>query len=298
MLKKKKSKTEAEMNLISADRCKLFESIASEVWDRIIRAHDVGLNLREEGITYDILVDILSFSKYKIKNFDVYAKPGYDENKYGSDIDLFIETSKNKYRWFALQAKILKSNNRYNTLRDGYSATNPSYQWDKLKLLEAESGCIAYYLLYNGKARSKDYIFSGVDVCNRPYAEDQLGCSIVSVPVIERLGLKRNVRDTRFVNPTYEDIHPHDSEPWRTLVCCMLDKAEGILYEKVEISNYNSKFKPISEISLSEDNQDSEIDKESSENFNEIIDNRIAIASKKADWDPTFKIVINRSDNY
>tara|TARA_A100000171_G_scaffold46746_1_gene51925 strand:+ start:15844 stop:16719 length:876 start_codon:yes stop_codon:yes gene_type:complete len=290
--------TEAEQNLINSGRCILFERIASEVWNRIIRAHDVNVNLREEGVTYDILVDILRFSKYHSGNFDVYAKPGYDENKYGSDIDVFVETSKNQYRWFALQAKILKSNNRYNTLRDGYSTTNPSYQWDKLKLLEGVSGCRAYYLLYNGKPRSKDYVFNITDHCSRPYTEDQLGCSLVSVQVIERLGLKRNVRGTRYVNPTYEDIHPNDSEPWRTLVCCMLDKAQVTLYEKAEISNYNSKFKPISEISLSEDIQDYEVDKEPSDDFNENTDNRIAVASMKADWNPTFKIVINRSDSY
>lgn len=290
--------TEAEQNLIDSGRCTLFERIASEVWHRIIEAQDVGVNLREEGITYDILVDVLRFSKYHKGNFEVFAKTGYDEHIYGSDIDVFVETSKNQYRWFALQAKILKCNNRYDTLRDGYSITNPSYQWDKLKLLEKISGCKAFYLLYNGKTRSKDYVFMETDVCNRPYTEDQLGCSLVSVQVIERLGLRRNASGTQFKNPIYEDIHPHDSEPWRTLVCCMLDKTEGTLYTKAEIESYNSKLKLISEISKVEDSQVSEIDKESSDNFNENNDNRIAIASKKAGWDPTFKIVINRSDNY
>ncbi|MDD7914109.1 hypothetical protein H9I45_00825 [Polaribacter haliotis] len=289
--------TEAEKNLIDSGRCELFEEIASKVWKRITDAHDVNVNLREEGITYDILVDILRFSKYRNGNFDVSAKPGYDENKYGSDIDVFVETTKNQYRWFALQAKILKANNRYNTLRDGYSQTNPTYQWDKLKLLEAASGCTAFYLLYNGKYRSEDYNFKKNDSCNRPYTEDQLGCSLVSVPIIEKLGLTRNARGTRFVNPTYEDIHPHNSEPWRTLVCCMLDKADGTLYAKAEIDNYNSKFLPISEVSLEDDSLDIEKDKDSNKDIEINNDNKIALASQKAGWNPTFKIIINRSDN-
>ncbi|WP_040250191.1 hypothetical protein [Psychroserpens mesophilus] len=287
--------TETEQNLIDSGRCNLFQNIATEVWKRIIRAHDVGVNLREEGITYDILVDILQFSKYYSGNFDVFAKSGYDENVYGSDMDVFVETSKNQYRWFALQAKILKSNNRYDTLRDGYSANNRSYQWDKLKLLEGVSGCKAFYLLYNGKERAQDFDFTETDNCNRPYTEDQLGCSLVSVSIIEKLGLRRNPGNTQFKNPTYEDIHPHNSEPWRTLVCCMLDKAKETLYAREEVESYNSKFIPIEVVSKEILGEGLQIDidfKSDSENSN----NSISIASKEAGWNPTFKLVINRSD--
>jgi len=283
--------SKAEENLINSGRCILFENIATNVWERIIRAHDVGINLREEGITYDILVDILEFSKYQTGNFQVYAQPGYDEKMYGSDLDIFIETSKNKYRWFALQAKILKSNNRYNTLRDGYSVSNPNYQWDKLKKLESVSGCKAFYLLYNGKARSQDYVFTEKDCCERYYTEDQLGCSLVSITVIEKLGLKRNVRSTQFVNPTYEDIHPQDSEPWRSLVCCMLNKADDILYEKVDVETYNSRFIPIEVVSKEIQSERLEKNMDSSD------DNSISIASKESGWNPTFKVIINRSDS-
>lgn len=290
--------TEAEYNLINSGRCTLFNNIAGKVWERIINAHDVGINLREEGITYDILVDILRFSKYYSGNFNVYAKPGYDENKYGSDLDVFVETSKNQYRWFALQAKILKSNNTYNTLRDGHSATNPTYQWDKLKLLEAVSGCSAFYLLYNGKERADDYVFRQNDFCNRHYEEDKLGCSLVSVPIIEKLALRRNPSNSQFKNPTYEEIHPHNSEPWRTLVCCMLDKKEGTLYTKSEVNYYNTKFNPIAEANIVDNIEGPGIDKEPIDDFTENSNNRIAIASNEAGWDPTFKLVINRSYNF
>lgn len=286
--------TESEMNLICSGRCDLFQTIASKVWNRIIDAHDVGVNLREEGITYDILVEILRFSKYHNGNFDVYAKPGYDEKIYGSDMDVFVETSKNKYRWFALQAKILKSNNKYNTLRDGYSASIPSYQWDKLRLLESVSGCRAFYLLYNGKERPSNYDFKETDYCNRPYTEDQLGCSLVTVPIIEKLGLKKNHGGTKFINPTYEDIHPRHSQPWRTLVCCMLDKTEEILYAKAEVDSYNSKFTPIGEVFRGEESKELGANGDS-KNIQENNDNPITIASEKAGWNPSFKLVIKRS---
>ena len=92
-------------------------------------------------------------------------------------------------------------------------------------------------------------------------------------------------------------MHPHNSQPWRTLVCCILDKAEDTLYEKADVDKYSSKFKPISEAFISDEIEGSKINTDSDNDFENNSDNPIAIASKKADWNPAFKLVINRSDN-
>lgn len=94
--------------IFATDRCQLFEGISREVWNRIILAHDIKVDLPEIGITSDIIVEILQFSKYHLANFDVYAKTGWNENVYGADIEIFIETNVNEYIMFGLQAKVLK----------------------------------------------------------------------------------------------------------------------------------------------------------------------------------------------
>ncbi len=174
--------------MLEGIRCKLFEDLSEQVWDSICKAHNVKIDKKEEDITADLIIEILTFSKNNVSNFDVYAKPGYKGNVNGSDIDIYVETSKNQYRRFALQAKVLKKNNRYNTLRDGCSKTNPNYQWDKLKKLEKNNSCKGYFLLYNGK---DNYIYTGTDCIGVSFNEKQFGCSLVELDEIKKFGLKK-----------------------------------------------------------------------------------------------------------
>ena len=279
--------------LETSDRCKLFEQIAEEVWKRINRAHEVGVDLHEEGITRDILVDILQFSKYQKANFNVYAKKGENENVYGSDIDIYVETIKGHYKRYALQAKILKKNKRYTTLRDGYTLTNPTYQWEKLELLvkdenEKKNDISAFYLLYNGMERATGFVFKETDSCGRAYLESQLGCSLVKLNDMRKLALKTNSKNGCFVSPKYDNIHPELSDPWRTIVCCKKIQKEGYnLYKEEDVKNdiigydkLDSKDENIENIDLKNDNTEEE---------------KQAIESKV--WNPLFKIIIKRSDN-
>ena len=282
-------------SLDTSERCELFERIAKSVWDRITRAHGLNVNLSEDGITRDIIVDILDYHQSP-PNFDVYVKPGWDENTYGSDMDLFIETHLGKYKWIALQAKILKKNNLYTTLRDGYNATNPTYQWDKLILLEAVSGCEAYYLLYNGDNNFSIFTHNHTtltDICGRTYLAEQLGCSIVKVADIKTFGLRKNASGTRYQNPTFDEIHPTFSQPWRILICCYHEINDNtILYSEDQIINSNGSrhkadFVPESDIEIPE--------KEFEEDFNP--DNPISIAMREANWSPSVRVVVHRTDN-
>lgn len=277
--------------LFATDRCKLFKNIATDVWNRIQLAHDVNVDLPEIGITADILVDILQFSKYHIANFDVYAEKGWKENIYGSDINVFVETNIGEYRWFALQAKILKKNNRYDTLRD---SSDLIMQWDKLTLLEGVSGCKGYYLLYNGK---HDFSYSGSDLCKNIFNEEQFGCSLVEPNIIEKLA---GIKDSygRYINPKFEDIHPHSAQPWRVLTCCYLDTNNFILYSKNEIIASNPNLKKVDFYIKNEDgNLDyTEDEKTNDKSFKMVEGNKINIACKEANWNPSLSIIVNRTD--
>jgi hypothetical protein len=270
-----------------SDRCRLFEQIADSVWAKIIRAHTVGIDPREEGITADIIIDILHYNMAHTPNFDVYATPGWNEQTYGSDMDVFVETAPNQYRWFALQAKILKQNDRYTTLRD---SSDEVMQWDKLNLLEALSGCKAYYLLYNGK---DDYTYTGRDECGRSFRESQFGCSLVEPSVIKKLANRRNTRGTRYINPRFTDVHPDEAEPWRVLVCCYQDTNDFTLYSAEQIVASNPNFKPIEQLGNIE-GEEADLSSE----LPRAPNNEIAIASLEAGWKPRLRMVVKRTDNF
>lgn len=268
-------------------RCRLFEEIAETVWNKIIRAHDVKMDLKEIGITADIIVDILHYNKKGIPNFDVYARPGWDENTYGSDIDIFIETDPGDYCWFALQAKILKKNKRYTTLRD---SSDSIMQWEKLMLLEGLTGCKGYYLLYNGKG---GFTISQNNLCNRNFSEKHYGCSLVEPSIIMNLAARRNIRNTAFKNPTFEEIHPTYAQPWRVLVCCYHDKEKFTLYEIGEINEANYNYQLIEDIEAQPDYNEPGDNSQ----IQRPLDNRIMNLSNEARWNPGLRIVIGRTDN-
>jgi len=277
--------------LLSSDRCQLFKIIAETVWYRINRKHNLGINDKEIAVTNDIIADILEYHQTTLKNFDVYARDSYLESEYGSDIDVFIETHENKYRWFALQAKLLKKNKRYNTFRDSSDGT---MQWDKLYRLETLTGCKPYYLLYNGNQNNN---FNGNDKCSQNFNEVQFGCSLVEPAIIEDLANQRNGRG--FISPHYSDIHPNDAQPWKILVCCELETDGFKLYTKEEISKSLSDLKLISTLKTDADqdveNDDLSNDKGTISDSTENPNNPISFGSKEAGWNPSVRIVINWS---
>lgn len=274
------------------ERCKLFESIAEMVWKKIVRAHEVNIDLKEVGITADILVEILQYNKLGIPNFDVYAKPGWSENIYGSDIDVFIETESGLYRWFALQAKILKKNNRYDTLRD---SSDGIMQWTKLAKIEAAASCKAYYLLYNGKDNFK---YSGTDFCENDFVENQYGCSLVEPKYIEEIANKTSQKGN-FITPTFEDIHPKDAQPWRILTCCLHDTTENKLYSSREILESNPSLKIVNQDKKIVDKEDFNADQfKEKDKISVISNNSINEAARKAKWNPPLRIIVKRTDNF
>ena len=285
--------------IFATDRCTLFKSLASDIWSKIIHAHEVDMNQPEIGITADILITILHYSKHHLANFDLFARPSWDENTYGSDLDVFVEVRPNLFRWFALQAKVLKKNNRYDTLRDSSDGT---MQWEKLSLLEGLTDCKAFYLLYNGK---KGFNYIGSDTCQNSFDQEQFGCSLVEPTIIERLA-NLTTWNGNFIRPTFEDIHPASAQPWRILTCCNQDTENVILYSLDEIIKSNPNLLKVEyeqpQNEEAEDNLfDDLISKDNKPNSGEEIPivegNTINGASREARWNPSFRLIIKTTSN-
>ncbi len=273
-------------NLFGNRRCDIFKKIASSTWNRIVEAHEVGIDLPEIGITADILVKILKYSRSGLPTFDVFARKSLNENTYGGDLDVFVEVGGGKHMWFALQAKILKKNRKYDTLRD---TSDPMMQWEKLSLLEALTGCKAYYLLYNGV---KDFSYSGPDSCSNLFDQHQFGCSLVEPADIKIFAEKK--KGTRYDNPNFSSIHPNHAQPWKTLVCCNQLTQNRTLYRLDEILESNPNLIRVSDDGIFFDTGNSENDR--GDNIPSMPDNRINVACQETGWNPDFRIIIRTNE--
>lgn len=218
--------------LNSSHRCDLFKQIADYVWDKIIDSHAYGNQVPEIGITNDI-VTVIRRHASTIPNFGVWANHGYNENLYGSDIDVFVEITKGNFIWYALQAKVLRLNGKYLAIS---KLINNEYQWDKLNRLHSLTGCITKYLFYNG---IKNFTFTGKDSCGFTYSETQLGCALVDTNDVKKIALTKT--------PTFSDFHTQLADPWRTIVCCFND-VKSTLFSLPQINDavsyYEKDFGP------------------------------------------------------
>lgn len=284
-------------------RCRLFEGIAEEVWDDIVYHHTVSVNKPEIGITAKIIADILNFRVAFEQNFDVYARASKDEATYGGDIDVFVETKPGCYKWFALQAKVLFSDNKYQALR---YTSKPIQQWEKLRVLENMTSCKGYYLLYNGKYRKTNSpIYK--DSCDRAFRENQFGCSLVELDNVESIANKQNKRG-QYIKAQYEDFHPNLAEPWRILTCCYHnDVSETDCLTLSEIEEDCRNYYPLKddfndalkEENDSNDSSDEMEDKNLGKDINYFanlnLNNKITKSRKEADWNPSYRIVIQHT---
>jgi hypothetical protein len=276
--------------LRDTSRCHLFEDIADEVWNWIVDGVSVGVDEDECGITKKIIIKILKHRNAIRDNFDVFVKPGWREPDFGSDIDVFVEVSPNQFHWFAMQAKLVKANNRYDKLRDG---SDSEMQWKKLERLQRVSGCTPYYLLYNGSTNAS---LKNLKDCAGPFSVSQYGCSLAEPFKIAQLAQKKNNSDTRFINPTFEDIHPNYAVPWRMLTCCLHKGGNPTLYTSAQIqqSNYNfidiSDYTTVSEIAES-------VPSIQFIQQGTLRGSEIDIYAKQAGWNPDVRIMINQTQS-
>lgn len=267
----------------------VFEDISTHIWKKIAYTHSLGHEAMEVGITADTIVTLLSERKKGVFGMDVYSRKGQNESKTGSDIDIFLQVDASSYIWIALQAKVLKKNQRYTTLRDGYTERNPSYQWEKLSELQRATGCIPFYLLYNGVNR---FFYDGWDMTESRFREDQFGCSLVTIDVLKEFASNMNEGRENFINPQFLDIHPRHAQPWRILIDYTSKLKSLRTYSREELEQSNRNFtstapdKPEMR-KMTHDIQD--VFGEFSANANSI-----TRRSRAVDWNPSHRIVIHK----
>lgn len=208
--------------LSTSNRCSLFELIAAEIWDSIAFNHKNNVQESEIGITNKIIA-VIRDHHVNNPSFGVWANQGVKEAIHGSDIDIFVETSTNRFLWYAIQAKVLKIGGKYNGLAN-------KRQWNTLGALRKASGCIPFFLFYNGLDKEPENL---EDCCGHQISEKQFGCTIAEIDEVKKI-------TTSKPNPRYTDICPESGHPWRELVCCTAKRKDGVPYSLKQIQNATS----------------------------------------------------------
>ena len=253
--------------------CRLFKKLSKDVWNKVIRTHAVNLDPREIGITTDLITEILHFHTENKKNISVYAKEGKNEGTYGSDMDVFVEVIPGLFRWYALQAKVLKKDKKYNFKSD----PEKKAQWERLEYMEQETGCLAYYLLYNGM---ENRAFKNLkNECGKGFKTKEFGCSLVSLNKVASA-----VREEKSKRIHFDVFHPLDAEPWHILACCPKRSNDIVLYELDDIKKAKWNYKELSKTGVL------------SNNFNSN-NSKLTNEMERFEWDPDFSLVF-RLDLY
>lgn len=213
-------------------KCELFKSIASDVWDNISRNHNRGNRLNEEGITRDTVIGSIQNYVEDRHSFEVFAQKAKDEVNTGADIELYIQTSFNRFFRILIQAKIMEIDCTFVSL-DRESGSTGRKQYETLnkysKLVDAKS----YYLFFNG---IYGYQFSSSD-CAGEYNEKQYGCAILDTNIVEKHCENNN---TGIMGDSYNK-HPIGI-PWRKLTCCMEKKYNNLREYSIDEIDMDSHF--------------------------------------------------------
>lgn len=196
----------------------------------------MGIVPDERGITKDVITEIRLAAESNIE-LGVWAGEGGKEKEYGSDIDLLIEQGNKQFVWFALQAKILNKRSKYQKL--DYSSGG-EYQWAKLQRLANMSGCVPYFLFYNG---ANDYEVTFKDqYTGEIFSAGEYGCSVLPVDMAEEY-VKRGFY--RSNNSDFRYLHPNYAIRWSRLVHSNFNPHIGRRFTEGQVSSYLNNFKKL-----------------------------------------------------
>jgi len=196
------------MNYLQTGICHLFETIASSIWDKISINNKRGLSITEESITRnDVISEIQNFTDSN-EYFNVFAQKSKKEVITGSDLEIYIEVGNRKFVRILLQAKILKPNNKFETLNKK-SGSSDQFQFDTLEKYSNSINSESFFIFFTGIPFYKKNDFRD---CKGLHDEKQFGCSLLTNQEIKELN--------NFGTASSYKINTPIGKPWRMLTCC------------------------------------------------------------------------------
>lgn len=167
------------------------------------------LAIDERGINDHLVFSIAEYChKQGFADVLIYkSRAPKTESKYGHDFDLYVECEKDRYAYFALQAKVMDFKGKY----AGFDTKKK--QWEKMKEHEKKFKSKAYYIFYNGKyLKSSMPLPPRTDCLGIPKMEEY-GIGIVENDEVEKVAIKKS-------SIAFTDFFPQQMDAFRKLFYC------------------------------------------------------------------------------
>ena len=189
------------------------EHVAERTWSTLRRAKQLRARFGEETLTDLLVLDMLPYQHTKGSWLDPLTK--HHEGRYGADLLVVVRHRTGNGSLFALQAKKLYPDDRYQMLN---RVTESRDQLDKLEQFARQFCALPLYLLYNhsNTARSEHW-----NCCRQSFAAPQLGCTLVPSghigSMLSRLPPPRDFHSAHKVK---------QARPWRCVFDCQSAETE------------------------------------------------------------------------
>lgn len=189
----------------------VLEELSVDVWERL---RDVKRLTKPLGVRHgeETITDLLMLDLMRKLSGQVIATqtPKHKEAKSGTDFELWVERSNQRWVRFAVQAK------RINFERSTYSGLNYKVNGTKqIRLLERfanTNGAVPVYCFYNyyDNPKCSDHWRCG----SKPHVAEQLGCTIATLRTVKQAAKRYGAKN-------FDWIHKQPGTmPWSCLPIC------------------------------------------------------------------------------
>ncbi len=170
------------------------------------RANQLRARFGEETLTDLLVLDMLPHERSR--GFWLRPTTKHAESRCGADLFVVVRHHTGRWSRLALQAKKLYPEDNYRMLSSGRKCTR---QLDKLERFARQLHALPLYLLYNhsNTAQCSEHWH-----CSQPFAEDQLGCTLVPSWHVRWMICRRQVRSFDLAHKILQ------SKPWRCAFDC------------------------------------------------------------------------------
>ena len=182
------------------------ERVAERTWTTLGRAKQLRARFGEETLTDLLVLDMLPHQR--ARGFWLRPTTKHAEGWCGADLLVAVRHQTGRWSRLAIQAKKLYPNDTYPMLNGGQKCAR---QLDKLERFARQFHALPLYLLYNHSnyvQRSEHWH------CSQPFAESQLGCTLVPSWHIQRMICRPPPRNFDFAHDVRQ------SRPWRCAFDC------------------------------------------------------------------------------
>lgn len=271
---------------------KLHQQISIDTWNRIKFASEVNLKISETTLTENLLY-LINQHNINSKNNQISIYESTNEKTNGNDLEIYLEISKNKYIFLAIQAKKLYTKKyKYESISH---KVNNIYQINFLLNYAKNQNGLALYLFYN--------YFPNYNHNNKEY----FGCTLFEASAIKKTYYP--LSKTQWTIPSFESLHTYNklnsyctksklsAVPWHFLTNKKYIKKYVDLYNKLNTQSLKEYlYDEIDEDEWIQIDEDTTSSKAKSLHTIGMVESPSCVKTINQFFKPKFRIIINQDN--